>query len=253
MSGSCAVGVERYPEGPSSDLVAIEEPLQIRVERQSLAVTMRTPGHDLDLVAGFLLTEALVDGADDVSAMARVADNTVDVRLASGVAGHEVVSRASRALFSTSSCGVCGKASLEHLHQRVGTIIPHEPDPRVLCTLPAALRASQPTYAGTGGLHAAALFDFGGTLEVLREDIGRHNAVDKVLGFRLRQDRVPVSDRILCVSSRAGFEIVQKAAVAGVPVVAALGAASSLAIELAKQSGIALIGFLRDDRFNRYA
>ncbi len=245
--------------GPEdSDLLAVEEPLQIRIEGRSVAVTMRTPGDDLDLAAGFLYTEGVIDGDDDLVAIAHVGHprdpqrNTVDVRLASGVPQHRRV-MADRALFSSSSCGICGKESIDRIRQSVARVqqdfvVP----PSVLHRFPVQLAAAQAVFDQTGGLHAAALFSADGTLEVLREDIGRHNAVDKVIGWRLRQDRVPIDDRVLLVSGRAGFEIVQKAAVAGIPVLAAVGAPSSLAASLAAEVGMTLIGFLRDGRYNRY-
>lgn len=253
--------VVRHPgDRAEDDEIVIEEPLEIRVEGRPLAITMRTPGDDLDLVAGFLLTEGVIDDAGDLAALAHVdnpADirgNTVDVRLSGGVETHRArVDRATRELYATSSCGLCGKASIDRLLVAHRALAAHPvPDPAVLLSLPDRLRAAQPTFARTGGLHAAALFALDGTLEVLREDVGRHNAVDKVLGWRLRDGRVPVDDRILLISGRAGFEVVQKAVVAGVPIVAAVGAPTTLAVDLAKGAGQALIGFLRDGRFNRY-
>ncbi len=247
-----ALGVE------ASDQVVVEEPLEIRIEDRSLAVTMRTPGADRELAAGFLFTEGVLDAADDLIAIEPLAGderaNTIVARVAGGVQAHlEAIERASRELFATSACGICGKASLDRITILAREPIqPMEPDPRVLAGLPDALRAAQPTFQRTGGLHGAALVTPAGHLEVIREDIGRHNAVDKVLGWRLLADRIPVHDRILLVSGRAGFEIVQKARVAGVPVVAAIGAASSLAVDLAESSGIVLIGFLRADRWTRY-
>jgi len=254
--------VHRWPGGEATeDVLAVEEPLEIRVEGQSVAVTMRTPGHDLDLATGFLYTEGVIDGPDDLLAMAHVSSprdrkpNTVDCRLAGGVQAHrEALRRAQREIYATSSCGICGKASIDRIHVHAPPLEGARTlDPEVLTALPAKLMPAQSGFARTGGLHGAALFGFDGTLEVVREDIGRHNAVDKVLGWRLREGRVPVDDRILLVSSRAGFEIVQKALVARVPVVAAIGAASTLAVQLAAASGVQLLGFLRADRFNRYA
>ncbi len=250
-----------WPAGEATDTVAVEEPLEIRIEGVSLAITMRTPGDDLDLAAGFLYTEGVIDGADDLVAIRHVdlpgdqRGNTVDALLAGGVAAHrEAVERATRELYATSSCGICGKASIDRLRVHCGPVVRRfEPDPEVLRQLPGRLRAVQTAFAQTGGLHGAALFTPEGELEVAREDIGRHNAVDKVLGWRLREDRVPVDDRILAVSSRAGFEIVQKARVAGVGTVVAMGAASSLAVDLAVDSGMVLVGFLREQRFVRYA
>lgn len=240
------------------DEVAVEEPLEIRIEGRPTAVTMRTPGDDLDLVAGFLFTEGVIDGVDDLVAMAHIDDpggpfgNTVDVSLSSGVPAARR-HQADRALFASSSCGLCGKASIDRLLLRAPPLGPPlDLDPALLVLLPRLLRADQDVFTRTGGLHAAGLFTATGELEVLREDIGRHNAVDKVLGARLRADRVPVHDRVLFVSGRAGFEIVQKALMAGVPALAAVGAPSSLAVTLARQSGMALYGFVRDGRCNRY-
>jgi len=253
--------VRRWPErGDPTDRVAVEEPLEIRIEGTPLAITMRTPGHDLDLAAGFLFTEGVIDGADDLVALRHVdlpgdqRGNTVDVILAGGVEAHrEAVARATRELYATSSCGLCGKASIDRIRTSAPPLTSQiEPEPELLLTLPALLLEAQTGFAQTGGLHAAGLFTPDGALEIVREDIGRHNAVDKVLGWRLREDRVPVDDRILVVSSRAGFEIVQKARVAGVSCVAAVGAPSSLAVDLASESSMTLIGFLRDDRMNRY-
>jgi FdhD protein len=244
--------------GPAgSDLLAVEEPLQIRIEGRSVAITMRTPGDDLDLAAGFLYTEGVIDGEDDLVALAHVDSphdpqgNTVDALLASGIS-LERRALADRVLFSSSSCGICGKVSIDRIRQSVSPVAPLAVSHAVLHDLPRQLAAAQSVFDQTGGIHAAALFSADGVMEVLREDIGRHNAVDKVIGWRLRQDRVPISDRVLLVSGRAGFEIVQKAAVAGIPVLAAVGAPSSLAASLAAEVGMTLIGFLRDGRYNRY-
>jgi FdhD protein len=252
----------RQPSGEASeDLLVVEEPLEIRVEGRPLVVTMRTPGHDLELAAGLLYTEGLIDGPDDLTALKHVrdprdvADNTVDARLASGVRSDpDRFASAQRSLFASSACGVCGKATIDQVRRRVPSLpSPRRLPPALLLGLPERLREAQPTFDQTGGLHAAALFDFEGRLEVLREDIGRHNAVDKVLGWRLLDDRAPVDDRVLLISGRAGFEIVQKAAAAGVPSVAAVGAASSLAVGLAREVGMQLVGFLRGGRFNEYS
>lgn len=240
------------------DAVAAEEPLEMRLEGRPLAVTMRTPGDDLDLVAGFLATEGVIDGPDDLVALRHVDDpldpqgNTVDCVVAGGVPAARR-DRAQRDFFASSSCGICGKATLDRVLVRCPPL-PAGPrvDPALLAELPRRLRAEQAVFAATGGLHSAALFSLDGTLEVVREDIGRHNAVDKVLGARLRADRFPVDDAVLVVSGRAGFEIVQKAVVARVPVMVAVGAPSSLAVELAHRSGLHLCGFARDGRFNVY-
>jgi FdhD protein len=240
------------------DVVAVEEPLEIRVEGKPTAVTMRTPGHDLDLAAGFLFTEGVIDGLDDLHALAHVDDpgdrrgNTIDTILASGVPAARR-ERAQRDLFASSSCGICGKASIDRIFQSWSPLPPRSPpDPSVILSLPERLRGAQAVFRATGGLHAAALFDENGVLDVLREDIGRHNAVDKVVGHRLREDRIPCDETILLVSGRAGFEIIQKALVARIPVVAAMGAPTSLAVSLAARAGMILIGFLRSDAYNVY-
>lgn len=242
-----------------SDSVAREEPLEIRIEGRPVAITMRTPGHDLELAAGFLFTEGVIDGPDDLTALAHVDDpsapegNTVDTVLATGVPAARR-GAADRVMFASSSCGVCGKATIDRLRQTAPPLsAPIDIDDHVLMSLPQTLRAAQDVFENTGGLHAAGLFTAKGHLEVSREDIGRHNAVDKVIGWRLRRDAVPIDDRILLVSGRAGFEIIQKALMAGISTVAAVGAPSSLAVELARESGLRLIGFLRDGRFNRYS
>ncbi len=242
----------------ATDIVAAEEPLEIRIDGRAVAITMRTPGDDLELAAGFLYTEGVIDGPDDLTAMAHIDDpsnpkgNTVDTVLASGVPAARR-SAADRALFTSSSCGVCGKESIDRLLVKCPPLTrTWSPDPEVLLSLPEQLRAAQSVFEQTGGLHAAALFTPDGDLEVLREDIGRHNAVDKVIGWRLRADRAPIDDRILLVSGRAGFEIVQKALVARIPVVAAVGAPSSMAVQLAEDSLVTLVGFLRDGRYNQY-
>ena len=240
------------------DQLAVEEPLEIRIEGRSVAVTMRTPGNDLDLAAGFLFTEKVIDGWDDVHAMKHVDSpfdpqgNTVDVVLSSGVPAMQK-HLADRTLFASSSCGVCGKSSIERIFVEAPPLMKRPaPDPHIIFSLGKKLNAEQKVFSQTGGLHAAGLFDFSGNPIVVREDIGRHNAVDKVIGHMLRNDQVPVEDHILLVSGRAGFEIVQKALVARIPVVAAIGPPSSLAAQLASKSNIHLIGFLRNNRYNIY-
>jgi len=242
----------------TTDVLACEEPLEIRIEGRPVAITMRTPGHDLELAAGFLYTEGVVDGADDIQAMAHVDDpadpkgNTIDTVLASGVPAARREA-ADRALFASSSCGVCGKATIDRLMVGAPALEQRlSPTPEVLLSLPERLRAVQSIFKQTGGLHAAALFSVDGELEVTREDIGRHNAVDKVIGWRLQQDAIPIDDRILLVSGRAGFEIIQKALVARIGVVAAVGAPSSMAVQLAEESGMLIVGFLRNGRYNAY-
>lgn len=241
------------------DPVAVEEPLEIRVEGEPYAVTMRTPGEDRELAAGFLLAEGVVDGLDDLVAIAPIDDpsdprgNTIDVRLAPGVPLLRRVA-AARQRFVSSACGVCGKEAIDDIFRRIPAERARWTAPTgQLHGLPEALRAAQGAFAHTGGTHAAALVRPDGELEVSFEDVGRHNAVDKVIGWRLLQDRLPVDDRLLLVSGRAGFEIVQKAAVAGLPGLAAVGAPSSLAVELAQRAGMLLIGFLRNGSCNVYS
>lgn len=241
---------------PGLDAVVAEEPLEIRVEGISFLVTLRTPGHDLELAAGALLSEGVIADRDDLVALAAVDDpgaprgNTVDVRLAPGV---PMLREAARARYASSACGLCGKEAIAQIFQRATPVPrPWRPEPALLLSLPAALREAQELFAHTGGNHAAALFDAEGALEVLREDVGRHNAVDKVLGWRLLADRLPVEERVLLVSGRVGFEIVQKAAMAGVPALAAIGAPTTMAVELAGAVGMTLVGFLRDGRYNIY-
>jgi FdhD protein len=245
------------------DSLAAEEPLEIRVGARSLAVTMRTPGHDEELAAGFLLTEGIIaerkqiakiqrPGIAGPGAIAGPGCNLVNVELqnCSFDAGS-----LQRNFYATSSCGICGKASIEAVRARglrtlsAGFVI----DPEILCALPEKLRANQQVFGYTGGLHAAALFDGTGKLLALREDIGRHNAVDKVVGWALFNQSVPLSNHVLMVSGRGGFEIVQKALAAGIPVVASVSAPSSLAVQLAKELNLTLIGFLRKRRFVIYA
>ncbi len=240
----------RRPDGPGIDEVIEEEPLEIRVEGQAAAVTMRTPGDDLELAVGFLLTEGVIDGIDDVRAVATVADNVVDVRLAEGVPLHRQ-RLADRQLYASSSCGICGKASLDRVRARV----PHRegwlPEAETIDVVLVSVATRQAQYAATGGCHAAALFDRRGQVLLLREDVGRHNAVDKVLGAHLRAggDTVGLG---LYVSSRAGFEVVQKAAVAGIGTVIAVGAPTSLAIEGAHDWGLGLVGWARGGRWAIY-
>ena len=241
------------------DRVAHEEPLEMQLSGASLAVVMRTPGHDLELVTGFLLTERIVASLAEVESVrhctqaagAESADNVVRVTLRPGV--RTDLERLRRNLFASSSCGICGKATLEHA---LATAPPLDDATRieagVLLALPERLRAAQPAFDETGGLHAAGLFDAAGRLLVAREDIGRHNAVDKVIGWAARAGRMPLAGHALVVSGRASFEIVQKALAARVPIVAAVSAPSSLAVELAQSAGIALIGFLRERGFNVY-
>lgn len=245
------------------DTLAAEEPLEIRVDGRPLSVTMRTPGDDFDLVAGFLTTEGVTGGSGDVVAMRYCAGatdegentyNVIDASLAVGVAAPSA--DLERNFYTTSSCGVCGKASIEAVRTVSRWAVDRDPvriDPDMLSGLPDALREGQAVFAKTGGLHAAGLFDSGGRLLCLREDVGRHNAVDKVIGWAAREDALPLRGRILMVSGRASFELAQKALMAGIPVLAAVSAPSTLAVDLAEQAGLTLVGFLRGATMNVYA
>lgn len=255
--------VEEWHDGrvhAQQDYLAGEEPLEIRLGHDPLGVTMRTPGDDLDLAAGFLFTEGLVERWEQIRSIEPASEskpaergNIIEVRLADDA--RPDLQKAKRNFFAGSSCGICGKASIEAVRAR--GVRPANRSFRVaaevLCGLPGALRSKQPIFGRTGGLHAAALFRSGGELLVEREDIGRHNAVDKVIGWALREAKLPLSDAVLMVSGRGGFEIVQKAATAGVPVVASVSACSSLAVRLAREIGMTLVGFLRDRRLVVYS
>ena len=254
------LNVEAGERRRRSDRLATEEPMEIRVdepggEQRTIAVTMRTPGHDFELAAGFLLTEGLI-GPDDLRGV-RYCDvpreeqryNVVTVAV-----GRPLPDLAARAFYTTSSCGVCGKASLDALDVHCAPVAPGPAvEPEILTGLPDELRRVQRVFDRTGGLHAAALFDADGTLLSSREDVGRHNAVDKIVGAELMTRSLPLAGRILLVSGRASFEIVQKAAVAGIPMVCAVSAPSSLAVDAARRFGMTLVGFLRDERFNVYS
>lgn len=252
-----------------SDMVAIEEPLEIqlgswangRFSHRTISITMRTPGDDLELAAGFLFTEGIIARASDVSDIRHCGPgagpnetrNVVRVDLADGV---EVdYRRLERHIYTASSCGVCGKTSIEAVHLAVKPVL--EKGPRVpadvLHSLPSALGESQEAFASTGGIHATALFDSGGRLLETREDVGRHNALDKVIGNQFIAGATPLHDRIILVSGRAGFELVQKSLAAGCSILAAIGAPSSLAIDLAREFGMTLVGFLRDEQMNVYS
>ena len=238
----------------ADDVVVIEEPLEIRVFEKPVSVTMRTPGDDEDLAAGFLFTEGLIGSAEDVESVRHWSSpNVIRVGLRDGA--RIDASKLDRHFYTTSSCGVCGKTSIDALRVAM-TTRPRQSHPvtgALIHQLPRRLEEHQAAFRATGGLHAAAIFDFTGALVRSREDIGRHNAVDKVIGSLFLERRTPLSDTVLMVSSRASFEIVQKAIVAGIPVVAAVGAPSSLAIDLAAEFHVTLLGFVRNERFNVYA
>ncbi len=235
--------------------VAVEEPLEIRLGGRPVAVTMRTPGHDADLALGFLLTEGVIDDPASVRAIADcgAAESAVDVHLDPSAPGPRAP--AQRRSFANSSCGVCSKVALEAVRVRARDL--RADTTRVsaarLAALAARLRAGQPLFEATGSLHAAALFDRDDGLVCAREDVGRHNAVDKAIGFAAARGRIPLAGHVLVVSGRAGFEIAQKAAVAGIPVLCAVSGPSSLAIELAREAGLTLVAFLRGDEMNVYS
>ncbi|MEV0899564.1 formate dehydrogenase accessory sulfurtransferase FdhD [Actinoplanes sp. NPDC049802] len=243
------------------DHLAAEEPLEIRVRKRPLAVTMRTPGHDIDLAMGFLLSEGVIGRAPDVTTAQLCAGadtpntyNVVDVTLDPSVP--PPVTDPSRNFYTTSSCGVCGKASIDAVRVKSHFDVAADPmriPARVLAGVPEKLRAAQRAFDRTGGLHAAGLFTAEGELVVLREDVGRHNAVDKVLGWALRDGRLPLTGHVLLVSGRASFELTQKAWMAGLPMLAAVSAPSTLAVELADDAGMTLVGFLREQRMNVYS
>jgi FdhD protein len=230
------------------DELAVEEPLEIRIGREPVSVTMRTPGHDEELAIGFLRSEGIPAVA--AGPPPDLADNTIDVE----VEGDFDRRRLERHFYTSSSCGVCGKGALEAVAVEAPSV---ESDLRVpaerVAAMPDALRAAQPAFEATGGLHATGLFDEKGRLECLREDVGRHNAMDKVIGWAYLAALLPLRRRVLCVSGRLSFELVQKAAVAGCPIVVAVGAPSTLAVELARDRGITLCGFVRDGRTNIYS
>ena len=242
------------------DSLSREEPLEIRVKGESVAVTMRTPGHDDELALGFLLSEGVIAGSSDVIEIApcqkgesALHGNVLNVFLAPKAVID--LDKLRRNVYASSSCGLCGKASIESVHVHFPPLVKREPfvAAEKLLQLPAMLRIRQETFEKTGGLHAAGLFDFNGSLLTLREDVGRHNAVDKVLGRSMLDGNLPLEDSVLMVSGRASFEILQKALAGRVPVVCAISAPSSLAVEFARESGQTLVGFLRGSTFNVYS
>jgi len=260
------IGEDDVVERRRADVLAVEEPLEIRVAGESLAVTMRTPGNDVELAAGFLVSEGVIHhGAQFRSAIHCGGPGTggtdgntyniLDVALAPGVAPPDP--DIARNFYTTSSCGLCGKASIEAVETTSAYDVASDDasvDARVLLSLPDRLREQQAVFDKTGGLHAAGLFDAEtGELLVLREDVGRHNAVDKVVGWAVLEDRLPLRNTILQVSGRASFELVQKAVMAGIPILSAVSAPSSLAVELAEASGLTLAGFVRGRSMNVYA
>ena len=248
------------------DSLVTEEPMELRLvsggARQTVAVTMRTPGADFELAAGFLYGEGIISSAEDIQKISYCVDADVDAEQRYNIVNVELrggrdydLRPLERHFYTTSACGVCGKASLEQLELRGCPVIPPGPEvaPEVIYSLPEKLREAQGLFEVTGGLHAAALFDAEGELVALREDVGRHNATDKLVGWALLQGQLPLSDQIVMVSGRSSFEIMQKCLVAGVPIVCAISAPSSLAVDVARGFGMTLVGFLRGNKFNVYA
>lgn len=248
--------VEGCAASQVDDFLAVEEGLEIRLGNRSLSITMRTPGNDFELAAGFLHSEGIIQDISQIRSMGRPSDGSADVVVVELAAGSKAPIQAQRNFVMSSACGVCGKASLQDLEVNACPVLP--PDdillpPEIIHRLPGTLRSAQSIFESTGGLHAAARFDLRGKLECLREDVGRHNAVDKLVGAALLDRRMPMSASLLLVSGRASFELVQKALMAGIPLMAAVGAPSSLAVATAQRSGMTLIGFLRNGRFNVYS
>jgi FdhD protein len=268
------VQVVRVRDGkrlPALDSAAAEEPLEVRLHGRPFAVIMRTPGADRELAAGFLLAERVLANADDLGTIEHCRDprpsaagpdtsewhpeNIVNVTLSGNATGTlEGILAGRRQVVTNSSCGLCGRLTIESLKTDIAPLVcAHPVAAAVVTALPDRLRESQAVFDETGGLHAAALFTAGGALEAVAEDVGRHNAVDKVIGRMLIADALPLSNRILFVSGRTSFEIVQKAALAGVPIVGSVSAPSSLAVDLAREAGVTLLGFVRDGHFNIYS
>ena len=253
--------LRRKPDGTYevvSDAVTIEEPLEIRIGSNPIATTMRTPGNDEELAAGFLLSEAIIRARADLREIAHCAlptslGNVLNVTLAPNVKFNPAATQRFGTI--SSSCGLCGKTSIEFVRQQFRPIDPpqRQIDSAILLALPERLSQAQGNFARTGGIHAAAIFDFDGNLVVSREDIGRHNAVDKAIGRMFLDSRLPLNDQIMLVSGRSSLEIVQKALAAGIPIIAAISAPSSLAVNFARESGQTLIGFLRPPTFNIYS
>ena len=249
-----------------SDYLATEEPMEIRLvtggERQTVAVTMRTPGADFELSAGFLYGEGIISSRDEIQRISYCVDSDVDAEQRYNIVNVELrgnreydLRSLERHFYTTSACGVCGKASLEQLELRGCPVVGPGPEvsAETIYSLPGKLREAQGLFEATGGLHAAALFDAEGNLIALREDVGRHNATDKLIGWSLLEGRLPLWDHLVMVSGRSSFEILQKCLTAGVPVVCAISAPSSLAVDVARQFGMTLVGFLRGNRFNIYS
>jgi len=250
----------RKGEEPKSDpdSLAVEEPLEIRLKNEALSVTMRTPGDDFELTAGFLFTEGILRSSQEIGSMRHCDEvesedrNVVDVHPADGVTID--ITKLQRNFYATSSCGICGKAAIDQIRNEAPPFESAlEVPPTLLSTLPEKMEKEQAAFEKTGGLHAAAIFDATGNLLVLREDVGRHNAVDKVIGKMLLEEKIPLDNHILMVSGRASFEILQKARMASLPIICAVSAPSSLAVAFAVENGMTLIGFLRGEEMNIYS
>ncbi|MBJ7609652.1 MAG: formate dehydrogenase accessory sulfurtransferase FdhD [Candidatus Dormibacteraeota bacterium] len=241
-----------------TDDLSAEEPLEIRVEGQALSVTMRTPGDDFDLAVGFLVTEGIIAGAEEIDTMRmcpHAADASGDYNVVEVALRERRVDLPARNFYTTSSCGVCGKASIDAVRTRSRFAVRDDPvelSAMLLASLPGRLREAQRMFSRTGGVHAAGIFDAGGEVLCVREDVGRHNAFDKVIGWAATQRRLPLTSHVILASGRASFELTQKALMAGIPVLAAVSAPSSLAVQLAEQCGMTLIGFLRGEQMNVY-
>ena len=248
----------------ANDVLAVEEPLEIRISffteigdvERSVSVTMRTPGNDPELAIGFLFTEGILRSGKDVAAVSIVRENVILITLASGVLPE--LKKLERNFYTTSSCGVCGKASIDAVKTYCGAEDSYPYDKlkftsEFICSLPDKVRQQQDVFEQTGGLHASALFSNAGELVILREDVGRHNALDKLVGAMFLENKLPLDQHILFLSGRASFELLQKAAMAGIKAITAVGAPSSLAVQMAEEWGITLIGFLRGKRFNIYS
>lgn len=260
MKAAASIEILQWRSGSTSqtmrDQLAVEEPLEIQVDTRPISVTMRTPGHDEELAVGFLFSEALITNRSQIASIVpyprNQAGNAINVMLQADVTID--FARLTRHVFASSSCGLCGKATIDAVHQHFAPVTSAlEVDAGVLLSLPDKLRQAQRTFDETGGLHAAGLFTADGTLLAAREDVGRHNAVDKVLGYAVLNDLLPLDRHILMVSGRASFEILQKSLAARIPLLAAVSAPSSLAVDFARQSRQTLIGFLRGERMNVYS
>lgn len=243
------------------DILAIEEPLDIKINflsgktsiEKTISITMRTPGNDDELAIGFLFTEGIINSEQQIKSIGQSTDNTILIEFQDFVIVNE--NKLERNFYTTSSCGVCGKTSIDAIKSISGFEIKTKfsrADPKLILSLPEKLSLQQEIFKSTGGLHASALFNSNGELIDLREDVGRHNALDKLIGTLLMRNQLPLSNTILLLSGRASFELIQKASMCGIPIVAAIGAPSSLAVELAKEVGISLIGFLKKDKYNLY-